>query len=36
MNTRKTHAILTALITGGVFLTIGSLTGNAEAAMAMN
>jgi hypothetical protein len=36
MNTRKTVAILTALITGGLFVTIGSLAGHAEAALAMN
>jgi hypothetical protein len=33
MNTRKIYAILTALITGGLFVTIGSLAGHAEAAV---
>jgi hypothetical protein len=36
MNTRKIFAILGALITGGLFVTIGSLTGHAEAALASN
>ena len=36
MNTRIIYAILTALITGGLFVTIGSLAGHAEAALTMN
>jgi hypothetical protein len=36
MNTRKIFAMLTALITGGLFVTIGSLSGQAEAALATN
>jgi hypothetical protein len=36
MNTRKMYAILTALITGGLFVMIGSLAGHAEAALATN
>ena len=36
MNTRKIYAILTALITGGLFVTIGGLTGHAEAALMVN
>jgi hypothetical protein len=36
MNTRKMIAILGALITGGLFVTIGSLAGNAEALINTN
>jgi hypothetical protein len=36
MNARKIFAMLTALITGGLFVTIGSLAGHAEAALTMN
>ena len=36
MNTRKMFAMLTALITGGLFVTIGSLSGHAEAALTTN
>jgi hypothetical protein len=36
MNTRKIYAILGALITGGLFVTIGSLAGHADAVMSMN
>jgi hypothetical protein len=36
MNTRKMYAMLTALITGGLFVTIGNLAGHAEAALASN
>jgi hypothetical protein len=33
MNTRKIFVILGALLTGGVFITIGSMVGHAEIAM---
>jgi hypothetical protein len=33
MNTRKMFAMLTALISGGLFVTIGSLASHAEAAL---
>jgi hypothetical protein len=36
MNTKKMFAMLTALITGGLFVTIGSLSGQAEAALSVN
>jgi hypothetical protein len=36
MNARKIFAILGALVTGGLFVTIGSLTGHAEAGLTMN
>ena len=36
MNARKKFAILGALVTGGLFVTLGGLTGHAEAAIAMN
>jgi hypothetical protein len=36
MNTRRIIVILGALLTGGVFITIGSMVGHAEVAMAMN
>jgi hypothetical protein len=36
MNTRKIFVILGALLTGGVFITIGSMVGHAEAGMMMN
>jgi hypothetical protein len=35
-NTRKIYAILDALITGGLFVTIGSLAGHADAALSIN
>jgi hypothetical protein len=36
MNARKIFAILGALVTGGLFVTIESLTGHAEAALSIN
>jgi hypothetical protein len=36
MNARKIFAIMGAVVTGGLIVTLGSLTGHAEAAMAMN
>jgi hypothetical protein len=36
MNTRKMIAMLTALISGGLFGTIGSLASHAEAALTTN
>jgi hypothetical protein len=36
MNTRKMFAMLTALISGGLFVTIGSLASHAEVALTTN
>ena len=36
MNTRKIIAIMGAMVTGGVFVTIGSVVGDAEAGIIAN